>query len=66
MIVICNEFQRVPVHVYGEALCPDTSSFVHEQMKDALFTNGLIDYVSLLYVPFGKAKCTKDGDSYHC
>ncbi|XP_020715621.1 GILT-like protein 1 isoform X2 [Ceratitis capitata] len=50
-----------PVTIYYESLCPDSANFISEQVYPAV--NGeLQDYIDLIWVPFGKANFTPQGD----
>ncbi len=59
--------QRVKVAVYGEALCPDTTRFLNDQLAPFWHEASLRAIANTEVFPFGFAHCSYNGtDDYNC
>ncbi|KDR14890.1 GILT-like protein 1 [Zootermopsis nevadensis] len=54
--------QRLPITIYYESLCPDSTRFFKEQLEPAHKSLG--QYINIEFVPYGKANQWYSGDSY--
>ncbi|KAF7998447.1 hypothetical protein HCN44_009969 [Aphidius gifuensis] len=61
-----EEYQRVVIGVYYEALCPDSKNFIIRQLLPTY--KKLKDQVIIQLIPYGKAKTenTSDGPEFDC
>ncbi|XP_068637064.1 gamma-interferon-responsive lysosomal thiol protein-like [Aristolochia californica] len=55
---------KVPLALYYETLCPDSSNFIVNHFAN-IFKNGLLDIVDLKLVPYGNARL-RSNDSISC
>ncbi|KAJ6635183.1 GILT-like protein 1 [Pseudolycoriella hygida] len=55
--------QKLPISIYYESLCPDSSRFITNQLYPAY--EYLKDYIALTFVPFGKAE-SAEGKTFVC